>query len=522
MSSTFLRLIIRLSLTFLFVVAALPVNAATDEPAAVPASKQASRPCKTYPGNNAKLAGQLLSKANLLATQQQYDLAIRTYVDSYLADWRSAKHGEICSSQLAALASRLDPVRGLQAYRMALFCDHYNRGAIFAHGRLMGGGADNPVELEKTGDACLKNGDRFGALVEYSQCMEKANNADVRRKFKQVLGDCGFASWPLSWSSESAVSYGAYMQIMQAWLRAAWVMDVHDSPSSYRVDAMWKIGKNGELSGLKILKSSGTATLDTAALDTVRLVAPFRKPPESNEKFIDIEFVFDYNNLAKDGRSRSNRDGYLKTLMTQAKAATEAGNYSESCKILKTAEASATGKTMAFVQGKLVDALLLQASLPTVSSKEALELARQAYRREADNPNVLSKLEQGIRATGKDPNSFDDRVTMGDGCLAERDFESAAVEYKAAAALQNEPPIQVKLAAAESKVKALKNLERWKGFAAENPKVIEAQMSIGLACKDLGEQEQAITAYRKVLELDPQNASAKKALAELSEQQERK
>ncbi len=522
MSSTHLTLIMRLSLISLFVVAPLPVNAATDEPAAAPASKQISSASKSYPGNNAKFAAQLLSEASLLATQQQYDLAIRTYVDSYLANWRNSEHGRVCSSQLTALASKLDSVRGLQANRLALFCDHSNRSAKFEYSRLSRGRADIPVELEKSADACLKNGDKFGALVDYSNSLEKANNPDVRKKFQQVLNDCGFASWPLSWSAETTVNYGPYMQVLQSWLRAAWLMGIYHSPSSYRVGATWKIGKNGELSCLKIQKSSGNAKLDTAALNTVRLVAPFRKPPKNNEKFIDIDFVFDYNNLSLDGSSSSKDVDSLKTMMTRAKAATAAGNYSESCNILKMAEASSTRKTMALIQGKLVDALLMQASLPTVSEKESLALVRQAYRREPDNPEVLSKLEEGIRAAGKDPNSFEDRATMGDGYFAEREYESAAVEYKAAAALQNGPSIQAKLAAAELRVKALKNLERWNGFAAQNPHSIDAQLSIGLACKDLGEQEQAIAAYRKVLELDPQNLSAKKAIAELSEPEEKK
>ncbi len=501
-----------LSLACLIATEVVPCGASTDKSKVVEASVKIKT--TSVPGNDAKSAEKLFSRANLLAAQQQYDQAIKTYVDSYLANWHNPKQGEKCSSQLVALAGKLDPERSLHAYRMAVFCHRLNRSAVAGHGALLRGDADNPVELEKLADACLAKGDRFGALVEYSASIERANNAEVRKKYKKVLSECGLPTWPLQWSENSTLNYAPFMQVMQSWIRAAWQMDEISNPSSYRVRLSWTVGQNGELSDLKVDKSSGNANLDAVALNAVRLAAPYRKPPKSAVEKIDVEFTFDYNYSAES--HRTNGVSPYRATIIKAKTAMEAGKFSEAAHILEEAEQSASGQMMALIQGKLVDALLMQASLPTVSARDALQLIRQAYRREPDNPEVLAKLHEAIKAIGKDPNSFQDRVTMGDECMESREFESAAAEYKAAVALQDGPEIRTKLSAAESKVKALKNLERWKVFAAKNPKSIDAQLTIGRSCKDLGDKEQAIAAYKKVLELDPLNVSAKGAIDELS------
>ena len=143
-----------------------------------------------YPGNDSKLAQQLFTKANQLVSQEEYDEAIPTYVESYLANWHNAKHGERCASQLVVLSSKLDREQRLRACRLALFCNHHDRKACLYHGNLARD-PDNPVALEKTADELVAKGDRFGALVDYSASMEKANNAEVRKKFKNLLSEVG-------------------------------------------------------------------------------------------------------------------------------------------------------------------------------------------------------------------------------------------------------------------------------------------------------------------------------------------
>jgi tetratricopeptide (TPR) repeat protein len=51
-----------------------------------------------------------------------------------------------------------------------------------------------------------------------------------------------------------------------------------------------------------------------------------------------------------------------------------------------------------------------------------------------------------IRAMGKNPNSFADRVALGSHAKSEGDLIGAAVEYDAAVQLQNDPEIHKKLA----------------------------------------------------------------------------
>lgn len=51
----------------------------------------------------------------------------------------------------------------------------------------------------------------------------------------------------------------------------------------------------GELSDLKLHKSSGVAIADQAAMKAVQNAAPFRPLPQGSPENIDIQFTFDYN-----------------------------------------------------------------------------------------------------------------------------------------------------------------------------------------------------------------------------------
>ena len=65
---------------------------------------------------------------------------------------------------------------------------------------------------------------------------------------------------------------------------------------SKRVVLMFKIAKDGRLLSCSVFKSSGLQSADQAALDAVKLTAPFKPlPAEYKNSSIDIQFTFDYN-----------------------------------------------------------------------------------------------------------------------------------------------------------------------------------------------------------------------------------
>ena len=65
---------------------------------------------------------------------------------------------------------------------------------------------------------------------------------------------------------------------------------------SKRVVLLFSIARDGRLLNVKVHRSSGLATADKAAIDAVKLTAPFRPlPPDFRGDSVDIQFTFDYN-----------------------------------------------------------------------------------------------------------------------------------------------------------------------------------------------------------------------------------
>jgi len=58
----------------------------------------------------------------------------------------------------------------------------------------------------------------------------------------------------------------------------------------------FKLSRSGRLLSLNVLKSSGSQAMDDAALNTIRICAPFKQlPAEYKESTLDVEYKFDYN-----------------------------------------------------------------------------------------------------------------------------------------------------------------------------------------------------------------------------------
>ena len=88
--------------------------------------------------------------------------------------------------------------------------------------------------------------------------------------------------------------FGPYMRELQRRIRANW--DPPKGNESKRVVLLFKIAKDGRLPSCRVLKSSGLPNADSAAMNAVKLTAPFRPLPAGyRESSVDIQFTFDYN-----------------------------------------------------------------------------------------------------------------------------------------------------------------------------------------------------------------------------------
>lgn len=88
--------------------------------------------------------------------------------------------------------------------------------------------------------------------------------------------------------------FGPYMLELQRRIKRNW--HPPRGNESKRVVLLFKVSRDGRLLSLKPVKSSGNSETDAAAMDAVKISAPFRPlPPEYRGSDVDIQFTFDYN-----------------------------------------------------------------------------------------------------------------------------------------------------------------------------------------------------------------------------------
>ena len=84
------------------------------------------------------------------------------------------------------------------------------------------------------------------------------------------------------------------MKELQRRIKMNW--DPPKGNESKRVVLLFSIARDGRLLNVKVHRSSGLPAADNAAIDAVKLTAPFRPlPPEFKGNSVDIQFTFDYN-----------------------------------------------------------------------------------------------------------------------------------------------------------------------------------------------------------------------------------
>ncbi len=100
------------------------------------------------------------------------------------------------------------------------------------------------------------------------------------------------------------VDFGAYMTQLQARIKRSWFPP--KIGRSKRVKVIFNISRDGQLSRLRLVNSSGLTASDQAALKAVEAAAPFMPLPKGAPADVDIEFTFDYNVFNGLGAERLN------------------------------------------------------------------------------------------------------------------------------------------------------------------------------------------------------------------------
>lgn len=86
-----------------------------------------------------------------------------------------------------------------------------------------------------------------------------------------------------------------YMDNMQHTVKANWKPKAN-TENPIKVVLKYRIYKNGEISNIEVLKSSGDKELDNTAIEAVKKSSPLAELPDALPKnYVDVNFSFDYN-----------------------------------------------------------------------------------------------------------------------------------------------------------------------------------------------------------------------------------
>lgn len=107
---------------------------------------------------------------------------------------------------------------------------------------------------------------------------------------------------PGSRNVEGAPDWGPYMADLQRRIKRQWYPP--KDLESRTVKVMFKVHRDGQMSNLRLLKSSGIGIADQAAMKAVEAAAPFRSLPAGAGDDVDIEFTFDYNVFGGGGSAK--------------------------------------------------------------------------------------------------------------------------------------------------------------------------------------------------------------------------
>jgi len=142
----------------------------------------------------------------------------------------------------------------------------------------------------------MKAQDLPGALLEYEAALSIKKDAAVQEKLAKVVV-------PKEWSSIASTKPKPAQKLSQEWTDFMANLErsikSHWSPprtnSSKQAQVTFKVDTQGQVSELKLTKSTGSPAGDQAALKAVRDAAPFSTLPSGSPPSAAIQFTFSYN-----------------------------------------------------------------------------------------------------------------------------------------------------------------------------------------------------------------------------------
>lgn len=221
----------------------------------------------------------------LFEVQGEHEKAIKYYQDAmlqsapdsgamYYKAWANAAH---CYVQMG------DKAQAETAYEKLLekLENSRNNNARYA---VLGTALNNRIALLKEHN---ESSELIAKLEKQRVDAENAARAFVFTDEEPVEGS----------NKQGNVDFGPYMNNLSRLIKKHWKLTKFDQDRL--VVVTFRVTKEGDMSDLKLATTSGTEKADEAALEAVRIAAPFPALPAGAPSFVDIQFTFDYKLGAK-------------------------------------------------------------------------------------------------------------------------------------------------------------------------------------------------------------------------------
>lgn len=161
-----------------------------------------------------------------------------------------------------------------------------------------------------------------------------------------------------------------------------------------------------------------------------------------------------------------------------------------------------------------------QTKMATGDNMAASAAFRKALLAAPDNGLAGKLLADATRKLGRDPESADARMEIGDQLLAAGDIQSAVLEYQAAMQLEDSGRTYAKMGDLALRVGQTPTALNWYQQAiVKDPDCAPAHRQLGLLLLNQKDLTGAVTSLRKALILNPNDTAAGNALVELWQRQ---
>lgn len=188
--------------------------------------------------------------------------------------------------------------------------------------KLLGKDPNSPAVHVALAQDCLKGNCLYGAYIEYMEALWLKPDQGLAKELKLLedrirvappeeglnwLVKLALADVPeanMSALSPSDTSLQTYVRELEKKIKQHWNTK-NFAKNSNRMKVAFKVKRDGAISNLRVIVSSGDSRVDQAGLKAVQEIGTAPPLPPGSPEFISIEFSFDYHGLGSVEESRA-------------------------------------------------------------------------------------------------------------------------------------------------------------------------------------------------------------------------